>query len=84
LKENVERTTKNIAIFQIVGMYQMDQGSVVLDRRLEGLSKKAIHRELVAVLPENAVSYSSVRRFWKEAILRLISEEASSAIIAQR
>jgi hypothetical protein len=42
----------------------MEQRSVALFLRLKGLSKKAIHHELVAVLQENAVSYSSVTRFY--------------------
>jgi hypothetical protein len=61
----------------------MEQGIVVLFLRLKGLSKKAIHRELVAVLQGNAVFYSSVTRFCREASLGLNSEEALSAIIAQ-
>jgi hypothetical protein len=79
LKETAEKTTKNINVFQIVGMGQMDQRSVVLSRRVKGLSKKAIHHELVAVLQQNAVSYSSVTRFCREEILDLNSEEASRA-----
>jgi hypothetical protein len=42
----------------------MEQGSVVLFLRLKGFSKKAIHHELVAVLQEIIVSYSSVTRFY--------------------
>jgi hypothetical protein len=41
----------------------MEQRRVVLCLRLKAFSKKAIHHELVAVLQENAVSYSSVTRF---------------------
>jgi hypothetical protein len=59
LKENVEKTTNNISIFQIVEMEQMEQRSVVLFLRSKGLSKKAIHHEFVAVLQENAVSCST-------------------------
>jgi hypothetical protein len=64
----------------------MEQRSVVPFLRLKGLSKKVIHHELVAVLQENAISYShlSVTRFFREAVLGLNSEEASSAIIVQR
>jgi hypothetical protein len=40
--------------------------------------KKAIHDELVAVLHENGISYSSVTRFCREAIFGLNLEEASS------
>jgi hypothetical protein len=50
--------------------------------RLKGLSKRAIHDELVAVLQENAVSYSSatrVTRFCREVILGLNSEASSSS-----
>jgi carbamoylphosphate synthase small subunit len=82
LKENVEKTTNKIKVFQIVGMEQMDQRSVVLFLRLKGLSEKVIHHELVAVLQENAVSYLSmtrVTRFSREAILDLNSDEASSS-----
>jgi hypothetical protein len=64
LKENVEKATKNAIVVLIVGMDQMGQRSVVLFLRLKGLSKKAIHHERVAVLSENAVSYSSVTRFY--------------------
>jgi hypothetical protein len=35
----------------------MEQKTVVSFLRLEGLSKKAIHHELVVVLQENAVSH---------------------------
>jgi hypothetical protein len=76
LKENVEKT-KNIEVFQIIGIDEMEQRSVVLFLRLKDLSKKAIYQELVAVLQENAVSYSSVTRFNKESIFDLNSEEAS-------
>jgi hypothetical protein len=37
----------------------MEQRSVILFLRLKGLSKKAIHYKLVAVLQENVVSYST-------------------------
>jgi hypothetical protein len=37
----------------------MEQRSIVLFLRLKGLSKMAIHYKLVAVLQENAVSYST-------------------------
>jgi hypothetical protein len=84
LKENVDKTMKNMKAFQIARMGQMGQRNVVLFLRLKGLSKTAIHDKLVAVLSENAVSYSSVARFCREAILGLNSEEASSAIITQR
>jgi hypothetical protein len=47
----------------------MEQRSVALSLRLNGLSKKAIRHEFVAVLQENAVSYSSVTRFCREAKL---------------
>jgi hypothetical protein len=40
----------------------MEKRRNVLFLRLKSLSKKAIHYELVAVLQENAVSYSSVTR----------------------
>jgi hypothetical protein len=84
LKEKVEKTTKNITVFQIVGMDQIEQRNVVLSLRPNGLSKKAIDRGLVAVLQENTLAYSSVTRFPREAVLGLNSEEVSSAIIAQR
>jgi hypothetical protein len=45
----------------------------------QGPLEKVIHHELVAVLQENAVSYSSATRFCREAILSLNSEEASSS-----
>jgi hypothetical protein len=64
LKETVEKATKNIIIFQIVGMHEMEQRIAVLFLRLKGLSKKAIHHELVAVLQKNTVSYSSVTRLY--------------------
>jgi hypothetical protein len=41
----------------------MKQRSVVLFLRLKGLSKKAIHPELVAVVQEDAVSRPSVTIF---------------------
>jgi hypothetical protein len=44
-----------------------------------GLLEKAIHHALIARLQENAVSYSSVTRFYREPILGLNSEEASSS-----
>jgi hypothetical protein len=69
----------------------MEQRSAVLVLRLKSLLKKALRDALVAVLQENAVSYSSLRRFYyagrllcREAIVGLNSEEASSAIVAQR
>jgi hypothetical protein len=46
--------------------------------RLKALSIKLIHRELVAVLQENDVSYSSVTRFCRKVILGLNSREVSS------
>jgi hypothetical protein len=58
--------TKNINVFQIVGMDQIDrmeQKSVVLFLRLKNLSKTVIQHELVVVLQENIVSYSSMTRF---------------------
>jgi hypothetical protein len=55
---------KNVNAFQIIGMDQMKQRSVVLFLQLNGLSKKSIHNELVVVLQENAISYSSVTRFY--------------------
>jgi hypothetical protein len=64
-------------VFQIIGMDQMEQRSVVLFLRLKSLSKKAIHHKLVVVLQENTVLCSSVARFCREAILALNSEEAS-------
>jgi hypothetical protein len=79
LKENIEKTTKNLKVFQIVGMDQMEQRNILPFLRLKGFSKKAIHHELVAVFQENAVSYSSVTRFCEEAILGLNSEELSSS-----
>jgi hypothetical protein len=60
----LKKATKNIDVFQIVELDQMEQRSVVLSLPLKGLSKKAIHGELVAVLQENAVSHSSVTRFY--------------------
>jgi transposase len=56
----------NVNIFQIVGMDQMEQSNAILFLRLKSLSEKAIHlhHELVAVLQENVVSYSSVTRFY--------------------
>jgi hypothetical protein len=41
--------------------------------------EKVIHDELVAVLQENTISYPNVTRFYREAILGLNSEEASSS-----
>jgi hypothetical protein len=58
------KKTKNLNLFQIVGIDQMEQKSVGLFVRLKGVSKKAIHHELMAVLSENAVSSSSVTRFY--------------------
>jgi hypothetical protein len=43
------------------------------------LGKRAIHHELVAVLQENVVSYSSMTAVSSEVILGLNSEEASSS-----
>jgi hypothetical protein len=57
----------------------MDQRSLVLLLRLKGLSKKAIHHELVAVLQENAVSHSIATKFCRKVILGLNSEEISSS-----
>jgi hypothetical protein len=57
----------------------MEQRSVVFFLRFKGLSKTAIHDELVAVLQEDAVSYLSVTRFCREATLGLNSQEASSS-----
>jgi hypothetical protein len=82
LKENVEETTKNLNVFRIVGMDQMEQRSIFRLLRLKGLSKKAIHRKFAAVLQENAVSYLNMTRFGREAVLDLNSEEALSAILA--
>jgi hypothetical protein len=62
----------------------MEQRRIVLLLRFKGLSRKAIHHELVALLQENAVSYSSATRFCREAILSLNLKGASSANIAQR
>jgi hypothetical protein len=59
-------------------MDQIEQRSGALFLRLKGLSKTALHHELVAVLQENAVPYSNATRFCKEAILGLNSEEATS------
>jgi hypothetical protein len=67
------------SVFQIIGMYEMEQRSVVIFLRLKILSKKAIHHEFVPVLQENAVSYSSVTRFRREAISGLNCEKASSS-----
>jgi hypothetical protein len=53
LKENDEKIT----VFQIVGMDEIEQRSAVRFLQLKSLSKKAIRRELVAVLQENIVSY---------------------------
>jgi hypothetical protein len=53
LKENIEKTTNNINVFQIIGIDEMEQKSVVLFLRLKDLSKKAIHYKLVAVLQES-------------------------------
>jgi transposase len=49
---------------QPVGMDEMKQRNLVCFMRLKGLSKKAIHHELVAMLLENAVSYSGATRFY--------------------
>jgi hypothetical protein len=38
---------------------EMEEGDVVFFLRLKGLLKKFIHHALIAVLQENAVSYSS-------------------------
>jgi hypothetical protein len=53
----------------------MEQRSLVLSLRLEGLSKKTIHihHDLVAVVQENTVSYSTLAKFSREAILGLNS-----------
>jgi hypothetical protein len=84
LKETVEKTTRNVSGFQIVGRDQMKQRRAILVLRLKGLSKKAIPHEFVVLLQGNAISYSSVTRFCREARLGLNSEEVSSAIITQR
>jgi hypothetical protein len=57
----------------------MEQRNVVLFLRFKGLSKKAIQHELVAVLQENAVSYSIVTIFCREAIFGLNLEDALSS-----
>jgi hypothetical protein len=79
LKENFEKMTKNINLFQIVRMGQMEQRSVVRFLGLKGLSNKVIHYEFVTVLQENVVSYSSVTRFCTAGSLSVNSEEASSS-----
>jgi hypothetical protein len=71
--------TKNPNVFQIVGMDQMEQRSVVFSLSLNGLSKKAIHHEFVAVLQENAFSESNVTIFCEEVVECVNSEEASSS-----
>jgi hypothetical protein len=58
------KNDQNISTFQIVGMDQMEQWSVVLFLRLNGLSKKAICHELVALLQEHSISYPSVIIFY--------------------
>jgi hypothetical protein len=63
-KTKTTKTIKTIKLFQIVGMDQMEQKSVVLFLQLKDFFKKAIHHKLVAVLQKNAVSYSSVTRFY--------------------
>jgi hypothetical protein len=70
--------SKNINVFQIVGMDQLEQKNVLFFCDPKPL-EKAIHHDLVAVLQENAVSHSSVTRFCREPILGLNSEEASSS-----
>jgi hypothetical protein len=45
----------------------------------QGPLEKVIHRELVALLQEHALSYSSVTIVSREAILGLNSKEASSS-----
>jgi hypothetical protein len=60
-------------------MDQKEQRSVVVFLRVQGLSKTMTHHELVEVLQENAVLYSNVTRFCKEAILGLNSEQARSS-----
>jgi hypothetical protein len=62
----------------------MKQKSVVLFLQPKSLVRKVIRHELVAVVQEPAISYSSATRFSRETILGRNSEEASSAIIAQR
>jgi hypothetical protein len=57
LKENIEKTIKNISAFRIVGIEQMEQKNVVLFLPLKGLSKKPIRHELAEMLQENVVSY---------------------------
>jgi hypothetical protein len=84
LKENVGKSTNNISAFQIVGMDQMESRNIVRFLRLKGFSEKAIHYEPVEGLQANPISYSSMTRFCREAILGLNSEEASSITIAQR
>jgi hypothetical protein len=61
-------------------MAEMKQRSAVRVQRLNSFLKQAIiHHEPVAVLQENAVSYSSVTRFCRQALSGLNSEEASSS-----
>jgi hypothetical protein len=45
-------------------MEQIGQRIIVLSLPLKGLSTKAVHSELVTMLHENAVSHSSVTRFY--------------------
>jgi hypothetical protein len=68
---------KNVGTFQIVGMHQMEQRSVALFLQVKSLSKKAIHHELVAMLQENALSYSNVTRFCREPVLGRNWEDVS-------
>jgi hypothetical protein len=55
----------------------MKQSTVVLSPALKDFSKMAIHRVLVVMLQENALSYRNAMRFFREAVLGLNSEEVS-------
>jgi hypothetical protein len=63
LKEKVEKTTKNIAVFQIVERDQMEQRMLSFFCDSRAAQKNAIGHGLVAVLQGNTVSYSRVTIF---------------------
>jgi hypothetical protein len=47
----------------------MDQRSIVLFLAMKGLSARAVHDELVAVLVSNAIAYSTVTKYLRHSQL---------------
>jgi hypothetical protein len=54
----------------------MDEQMIIAYLALTGLSARAIHDVLTATLGRDAVAYSSVKRYLREAHLRPSSQDA--------